>query len=61
MASNHTTQGIVMTNFFIVNTPLIYNTIIKHPTLNALRVIAFTYNLAIKFSTIIGIDMVLRN
>lgn len=50
-----------MTNFLVVNIPLIYYGIIKQPTLNALRAIAFTYHLAIKFLTIVGVNVVFGN
>lgn len=56
--SSHRAQAIVLTNFLVVDASGIYNTIIGRLTLNALRVIASTYHLALKFPTLVGVGVV---
>lgn len=43
----------------MVDSPLSYNVILGHPTLNALKAIPFTYHQKIKFETPSGIGEVL--
>lgn len=50
-AGSHLAQATVLTNIVVVDNPGIYNSIIGRPNLNALRVVAFTYHLALKFPT----------
>ncbi|XP_059441933.1 uncharacterized protein LOC132174265 [Corylus avellana] len=52
------TQATVMDDFIVVNKPSAYNAIIDRPTLNALRAIASTFHLAMKFPTDSGIGVV---
>lgn len=46
---NHPAQAIVLANFLVVDTPLIYNAIIGRLTLNELQVVASTYHLVLNF------------
>lgn len=61
MAGSHSTQATISTNFLIVDALGVYNAIIKKPTLNALRVIASTYQLALKFPTPAGVGVIHGN
>lgn len=58
---NHLAQAKIFTNFLMVDTPSIYNVIIRRPTLNALRVVASTCHLIMKFPTVIEVGMVYGN
>lgn len=60
-AGTHPTQVTMSTNLFVVSTPSAYNVTIGHPTLNALRAVASTYHLALKFSMPAGVEVVLEN
>lgn len=44
---SHLTQAIVMNNFLIVDTPEVYNAIVRRP----MQAVAFTHHLTLKFST----------
>lgn len=50
--SSHPTQATVLTNILVVDAPFVHNVIIGQPILNALRVVALTYHLALKFPTL---------
>lgn len=55
---SHLVQAIVMSNFLIVDTLRVSNTIVERPTLNALQDVTSTYHLALKFSTLAGIGVI---
>lgn len=46
---NHTTQAIISTNLFIVDSSRVYSAITRRPTLNVLQVVAFTHHMVLKF------------
>lgn len=48
-ANNHHTQATILTNFLVMVTSSVYNTIIRRPTLNTLQAVSYTYHLALKF------------
>lgn len=58
---SHPTQAIMSTNFLMMDTLRVYNAIIRRLTLNALRVVAFIFHLALKFLTPVGIGVVHGN
>lgn len=55
---SHLTKVIVFTNFLMVDTPSVYNIIIGRLNLNALRAIASTYHLAMKFPIATGVSVI---
>lgn len=57
-ADSHPAQATMLTNFLVVDTLNVYNAIIGRLTLNALRVVANTYHLALKFLTPVGVGVV---
>lgn len=58
IAGSHPDQATVLTNFLVVDTLGIYNSIISKPTLNALKVVVSTYHLALKFPMLVGVGVV---
>ncbi|XP_073109541.1 uncharacterized protein [Elaeis guineensis] len=54
-------QVVVQITYFVVKSPSMYNAIISHPELNALRAIVSTYHLMVKFSTLKGVGELRRN
>lgn len=48
---SHPAQATVLTNFLIMDALGVYNTIIRKSTLNALRAVASTNHLVLKFPT----------
>lgn len=59
--SCHLAQATILTNFLIVDTPGVYNAIIRRPALNALRAVTSTYHLVLKFSTLAGVEVAHEN
>ncbi|KAL5547206.1 hypothetical protein UlMin_006893 [Ulmus minor] len=51
-------QSSVNVNFLVVDSPSVYNTIIRRETLHALRAVASTYHMLLKFPTPNGIRVV---
>lgn len=51
----------IFTKFLVVDVSSVYNIIIGHPTLNALRAIEYINHLTLKFQTTIRIDVVQGN
>lgn len=45
----------------MIDIPLVYNVIIRHPILKALWVVTSTYHLAMKFPTIAGVGIIQGN
>lgn len=60
-AGNLPAQATVLSNFLVVDNSRVCNAIIGRLTLNALRVITSTYNLVLKFPTLVGIGVVREN
>ena len=51
-------QLLVGVNFLVVDSPPVYNTIIRRETLHALRAVASTYHMLLKFPIVNGIGIV---
>lgn len=60
-AGCHPTQAIVLSNFLVMDTLGVNNAMIGRPTLNALRIVASTYHLALKFLTLTKVRFVHGN
>ncbi|KAL5575413.1 hypothetical protein UlMin_017112 [Ulmus minor] len=51
-------QSLVGVNFLVVDSPSVYNTIIRRETLHALRAVVSTYHMLLKFPTPNGIGII---
>lgn len=61
IANGHPTQATIITKVLVVNNLLVYNAIIRCPTLNVLCAIASTYHLVMKFLTPVRVGVILSN